>query len=107
MEANYLKAIGTRLKQLRKEAKLTQEDLADAASLNSNYYGRIERGEINVTIETLMSIADALKMNMNEIFLSGEKQIDVKKLRSEINALITKKDGQTLVVIRDLLKIVK
>ena len=64
MIKNYLKQIGGRIKELRKQQGLTQEDLADKAGLNPNYLGRIERGEINVTIETLSKIAVSLSKSL-------------------------------------------
>lgn len=57
MKKNYQKLIGKKLHVLMKKRGFTHEELAGRANTNPNQYSRIERGEINVTIETLASIA--------------------------------------------------
>ena len=48
-----MKEFGRNLKILRKEANLSQEDLANDCDISISQIGRIERGEINTTISTL------------------------------------------------------
>lgn len=54
------KAIGVKIRTQRKISKLSQDALALACSIDRSYIGRIERGEVNITIEKLYLIADAL-----------------------------------------------
>jgi len=54
--------LGLRIRQIRKEQKLTQEKLAELANLSSNYLGKIERSASVASIETLVKISNALKM---------------------------------------------
>ena len=61
---NHLRLLGARIRKARTQKHLTQEDIADRANLNASYYGRIERGEINVTVDTLMAIANALNIDI-------------------------------------------
>ena len=42
--------------------------LAEMVDINFNYIGQIERGEANVTIHTMHIIADALDVEMKELF---------------------------------------
>lgn len=51
---------GQNLKQARKNANLTQQQVADKAKLHVNYYARIERGEENPSYETIEKIVKAL-----------------------------------------------
>lgn len=52
----------------RKKAKLTQEMLAERASLNPKYIGEVERGLKNISVDALIRIADATKVPIREFF---------------------------------------
>ena len=52
--------LGRNLRQRRKSLKLTQEEFAEICGLHRTYVGAIERGERNITLSTLASIAVAL-----------------------------------------------
>lgn len=54
------KAIGIKIRSERKARKLSQDALALACSIDRSYMGRIERGEVNITIEKLYVIASVL-----------------------------------------------
>ncbi len=53
-------AVGQAIRSLRKEHGTSQEAFAATAGLDRSYYGAIERGEFNVTIDTLVKISAAL-----------------------------------------------
>ncbi len=54
------KALGERIRIQRKTCRISQDALALACSLDRSYLGRIERGEVNVTVEKLYRIASEL-----------------------------------------------
>lgn len=54
----YLKA-ALELKKLRKELKISQEELARKMKVKREFITRIESGEQNITIETLNRVAEA------------------------------------------------
>ena len=56
--------LGSRLRQLREAQGLTQDELADLCGTNQGHIGKIERGEINLTLDTLMRIADGLHVSL-------------------------------------------
>ncbi len=62
--------LGQRIKQLRKERNLTQEDLAFEAGVDRSYMGFIERGEKNATLSRFMSICKKLNLTLSELFRS-------------------------------------
>lgn len=62
------KELGSKLKQARIKAKLTQAQAAAAADVNTNYYARIERGEENPSFEKLNKILKALKIKSLSVF---------------------------------------
>ena len=63
-----MKALGKRIKELRKAQGFSQEDLSYEADIPLSQAGRIERGEINPTVSTLGAIASALNTDLKELF---------------------------------------
>lgn len=56
----YLSELGKKIKQVRKEKRLSQEQLALKAEVDRSYMGGVERGERNVSFLTLVKIANCL-----------------------------------------------
>jgi transcriptional regulator with XRE-family HTH domain len=61
--------------------RFTQDELADRASFIPKYYGRAERGEINVTIDTLANIREAAQVELLDVLDFGVKMDEVKLRR--------------------------
>lgn len=70
MEKNYEaeKRFGAKLAYVRKSKKLSQMKLAEIVDMNFNYIGQIERGEANVTIKTMKILANALDIELKDLF---------------------------------------
>ena len=64
---NNLHILGTRIKSMRQERGLSQEQLAFEAGLDRSYVGGIERGERNITFRSLALIAKALKTDLGTL----------------------------------------
>lgn len=62
------KKLALRLRKLRESKGLSQEDLAFEAGLGRSYYWRVEQGLINVTLETLVKLCNALKVEIADLF---------------------------------------
>ena len=62
-----LLAIGREVRRLRRQAGLSQEELAEQSGLHTNYIGGIERGERNVGIKALLCLARALDLHPSEM----------------------------------------
>jgi transcriptional regulator with XRE-family HTH domain len=60
-------AVGRAIREARKEQGYTQEAFALAAGLDRSYMGAIERGEFNLTLETLLKITAALGTSAAEL----------------------------------------
>lgn len=60
---------GERVRQLRKEKNLSQEELSFRANLHRTYIGMIERAEKNITLANIEKIAKALNVELKELFL--------------------------------------
>ena len=67
------KDFGKKVKQLRKLADLTQEQLASKAKMDYKYLGAIERGEKNLTIENIKKISGGLDVEPYQLFLFSNK----------------------------------
>lgn len=63
----YRRIVGQQIRAHRKEAGLSQEQLAEKASLSYKYLGEVERGCVNVSLDSLMRIAKALKVKVAEL----------------------------------------
>jgi len=66
-EKIFLEQIGNRIRELRIEAKLSQEKLAFESDLDRTYIGSVERGERNISVINLRKIADALKYKTSDL----------------------------------------
>ena len=59
---------GKRVKELRRERKLTQAQLAERVELSINYISQIETGEASPTFETIVKLASGLDVELKELF---------------------------------------
>ena len=59
--------IGIRIKAIRKRRDIRQDALARQAGIDRSYMGRIERGEVNVSVTYLYDIAEALNIPITEL----------------------------------------
>lgn len=60
-------AFGKKVRELRLEKKLSQEELADLADLHFTYVSSVERGERNISIENIAKLAKALKCQLKDL----------------------------------------
>ncbi|TQR15425.1 helix-turn-helix domain-containing protein [Psychrobacillus soli] len=69
--SNFLKLVGAQLRTVRKARGLTQEELAEKTGkigVGKSRISDIERGEANITLETLEMLMNALEIHPNELF---------------------------------------
>jgi transcriptional regulator with XRE-family HTH domain len=59
---------GKKVKAIRKEKRISQENLAELADLDRTYVSDIENGKRNVSIETAFKIASALQVPLTKFF---------------------------------------
>ena len=58
---------GTRVRELRRQTGLSQEDFAAECGLDRTYISGIERGKRNVALKNIEAIAKALKVSISEL----------------------------------------
>lgn len=83
----YCEALGSKIKELRQDAGLTQEKLAELTQVHFSYIGKIERGELVPSLKLLIEIAEKLDVPLNYL-LQAEKSSQLKKSVSDLIALI-------------------
>lgn len=64
---NLSKKLGERIRNERIKQGISQESLALLTDIDRSYVGRIERGEVNITVEKLYQIANVLKCSPREL----------------------------------------
>jgi transcriptional regulator with XRE-family HTH domain len=60
--------LGKAIRSAREDRGYTQEGFARKASIDRSYYGAIERGEFNLSVDTVLKIVAALEMTACELF---------------------------------------
>lgn len=58
---------GEKVRSVRKEQQLSQDELADKCGLHRTYIGAVERGERNITLINAEKIANALQVSLSEL----------------------------------------
>lgn len=67
----FLKEVGDNVRRIRNEKGFTMEKLASEAQIEYRQLGRIERGEINTSIVSLLKLAEVLKTDLGELVRSN------------------------------------
>jgi transcriptional regulator with XRE-family HTH domain len=76
---NLQKALGKRIRELRLKKGFSQESFADHCGLHRTYMGGIERGERNLTIQTVATVAKGLDLAMSDLLEDIEKQTESRR----------------------------
>ncbi|EHR1107771.1 helix-turn-helix transcriptional regulator [Vibrio parahaemolyticus] len=58
---------GANLRKIRKSKGISQDKLALSADIDRSYMGRIERGEVNITLEKAYQIARVLDCDVRDL----------------------------------------
>ena len=67
-EQEFINFLGVRIRQLREEKNISQQVLADICNVPKSTIGRLERGEVNPTVKTLLKISSALNIEFIHLF---------------------------------------
>ena len=66
--------LGRTVRRLRREAGFSQESFADKCGVHRTYMGAVERGETNISLDSLERISRALDMTAGRLLLEAEKE---------------------------------
>ena len=93
-----LVTIGNRLFTIRKKLGLTQAEVAEAAGISDRTYADIERGTVNMRIETILRICNALCITPDEILTenSSTRAVKQEELWAQLSKLSSKEKETAL-----------
>ena len=81
---NTKELLGLKIKEFRRQKKMTQEQLSEIIGLDNGYISKLEVGQNFPTIGTLEKIAQALDVELYELFQYTNLKITEKDFKSEI-----------------------
>lgn len=87
-----LYVIGNKLLSARKRLGLTQAEVAEAAGISDRTYADIERGTVNMRIQTMLKICEVLQITPDNIFTEDELSefANEEEILSKLNACNSK-----------------
>jgi transcriptional regulator with XRE-family HTH domain len=68
-----LKALGQRIRELRKDQGYSQEAFADKCGVHRTFMGTIERGESNLSFQNIHKVAATLGISLSTLFQGLEQ----------------------------------
>ena len=68
MSKKQLKSFGRKIRELRLDKGLTQQQFAEKLNLSTNFVGMVERGERNTSLLKVFIMAKALEVKPKELF---------------------------------------
>ena len=91
------KQLGLRFKELRLSKGLKQEDL-ERWGFSYRYYGKIERGLVNLTLETLIRLCEIFEVSLPELFafLEADVSEDRERVAIKVAKVLKVKKGRRL-----------
>lgn len=72
-------SIGNKLLAIRKRLGLTQAEVAEAAGLSDRTYADIERGSVNMRLETILRICQALQITPDQVLTEEHTSLTMQK----------------------------
>ena len=98
-------AIGSKIKEARERAHLTQEELAEIIDISPTHMSVIERGVKTPKLDTFVKIVKALNLSADALLLDGMDQVNdsiVAELSVRLGRLTDEEQNRILNAIRAL-----
>ena len=70
-----MNTVGTRIRKIREERGIKQENIADEMGITQSSYGRLEKNDNRLTVTKLVKISEILDVSISVLF--GEKATNV------------------------------
>lgn len=105
---NLVKFVGMNIRELRKIKQLTQEELSEKSGLQTSFLAGVERGERNITLETLEKIINGLEEDPKTVFnfknIIPDEHFSKKEITDLIMNLLADKNLQDTKLIYNVTK---
>ena len=62
-----------KLYQARKQAKLSQQEVADILGISRNSYGQKERDDVLFNLEEMFALSELLNVSLDDLFISNKE----------------------------------
>jgi len=85
------RALGARIRSIRRERDLSVNDLAGASNISAGMLSKIENGQISPSLSTLQSIATALTVSLSMLFAATEERRDCSFVRAKQGVIIERR----------------
>lgn len=95
--------IGNKFLYFRKKIGMTQAEVAESASISDRTYADIERGTVNMRVETLLRICNVMKITPNEILTTG-KETSTEDIAKILDSVSDKERKTALKILEAYLK---
>lgn len=96
--------LGQRIKELRGARDMSQEQLAEKMDANVSYVSSVERAQENPSLEFLMKLADALKVELVDLFNTSWLSMNEHELKKKLKSMV---DASDLDGLRELLAMMR
>ena len=103
------RSVGNRLLSLRKKRGLTQAETAEAAGLSERAYAEIERGSVNMRVDTMLRICCALSITPDDIFTDESSSLNAlqEELFNKLSSCCAKDRKAALTILGIFLKTIE
>ena len=100
--SEFLTKVGERIRTIRKTRGFTQETLAERTGLQSTYISDVERGDRNISLETLEKIIEALEIEAFDLFEFQKKNERKEEVLQTLHILLANKSTQEVEAIYNI-----
>lgn len=105
----FYRILGEKIKEIRKNKKFTQEELAWKVGVSPNFIGLIERGKKKPSIETLIKISEVLETPISTLFDDFKYQVKeedvlIKKISSFLKEGTEKEKKVIYQIVKSIIK---
>ena len=98
--------IGQRIRKIRRERRLSQEELAEQAGISTTHMSHIETGNTKLSLPVFVALARALNVRTDSL-LSDEPRDDISETMCDIRVLLEGCDARQACIIRDVIRAMK